>query len=194
MDYSEYFDEHGSPSTKWYDESIATVEESNELMTELQNEIRKKTKLLHLVQQEKLKNIKDTIGRNIVCIQLCSFCKDYYSNKNDTKLIRQFVETLNSLFERNDICLDEVMVEGYSNYAWSISFYIPEKGRFCLQVPVAENLTFDDLLYTSDGKISLSKVEDCVINQQAASYKFEDIKECLNKLASRESAASVERN
>lgn len=167
---------------EWYDEAIAEINASNEMMAELQSEIKKKTKLLDLVKADKLKNIKDTISRDVIYLTLLYYCKDWYKSKEDYKYRRQFVKFMKDTFGRDDVHIQDLTQVGYSSYAWTISFFIPGKRyKYALEVPDPENLSLRDLDFTVDGKLALFRVDDSVYDMIAASYKIADIKEAFTK-------------
>lgn len=173
---------------KWEQDNREELAHLTDIMHDLEKDIAKKKTLLELTKKERLLSIKHLISRKSMYNMLWYYAKENYGKKKGNKEapIQDF---LREQFEDDSIVFDTIRQGGWTGYYWDICFSSGDK-KFQLTVPTTE-MKVEDLEHSSDGKLSIARDKETVIEHFESSYNFEDIKAAYKKEIENEASASA---
>ena len=172
------------------DYSCVKIARSNELINDLEKQLKKTQKLLELAKSDKIETIKDEV-RYFEEILYSKYIDEYITVKNKGEKVRKNSEIYKSfiiaqnyfreILQNDKIEITNFMTEGYEGYKNLIEFVI-ENHKFELGIPVIEKCTQRNFEYMNDCKLTIYYCEiSSSWNWVCSSYDEKELAEEFNK-------------
>lgn len=177
---------------------LMAINKTNELVTEMQHEVDKYTKLLQLAKADRVDIVKHNVNYLDLLFRIIP-AKDYFHTPKDTdkrsaeyKGNKKMFESLEKYLEENvfhrKVTITGMVSGGYESYYEQMDFKIPGcDTTFLFSVPNPERISVTNFEYAYQGKLAFGyyKGESCLYIEET-SYCIEDItnafEEFINKM------------
>jgi hypothetical protein len=170
--------------------SSVKIARSNELVTDLENQLMKTQKLLELAKQDKIKTIKNEV-RYFEEELYSNYIQTYIDAKNKGDKIRKNSETYKSfvisqnyfrkMLGNDKLEITNFMKEGHEGYSNIIEFSI-ENHKFNIKIPILEKCTVRNFTYMNECKLTIYYYErESVWDFVCSSYDEKELAEKFNE-------------
>ena len=172
------------------DYSCVKIARSNELVSDLEKQLKKTQKLLELAKADRIKTIKDEV-RYFEEIIYSNYMDKYITAKRKGEKIRKNSEISKSfiiaqnyfrkMLQNDKIKITDFTIEGYEGYKNLIEFVIGNH-KFELGIPVLEKCTQRNFECINDGKLTVYYCDrPSVWDLKCSSYDENELAEEFNK-------------
>jgi len=176
---------------------LMAIGKANELVTEMQHEVDKYTKLLHLAKEDQVNTVKHNVNYFDFLFRIKP-AQDYFHAPKDTDKRSKEYKANKLMFESFEKYLeDEVFKKpvkivdmncgGYESYYYEIVFTIPDSDtKYTFIVPNPDVINVKNFKYAFEGKLAFGYYKsECSQYIEETSYCVEDItkgfEEFINK-------------
>lgn len=170
--------------------SCVKIARSNELVNDLEKQLKKTQKLLELAKADRIETIKNEV-QYFEEIVYSNYIDKYITAKSKGEKVRKNSEISKSfiiaqnyfreMLQNDKIEITDFMTEGYEGYKNLIEFVIGNH-KFELGIPVLEKCTQRNLEYVNDGKLTVYYCEKpSVWSMKCSSYDEKELAEEFNK-------------
>ena len=175
---------------------IMAITDANNLVTEMQHEVAKYTKLLELAKIDQVNTVKQNVNYYPYIYRI-KLAGEWFSNTTqkmdkrsaEYKQIKTSFEGLEN-FLSNEVFKQPIKIikfyhGGYEGYYEEVVFNISSsKQNFMFTVPNTEVLNTKNFDYACDGKLAFGVEEGIHLNILKTSYNIEDITKAFNEYIS----------
>lgn len=172
---------------------LMAISKANELVIEMQHEVDKYTKLLHLAKEDQVYTVTHNINYFDLLFRIIP-AKDYFHAPKDIdkrsaeyKGNKKMFESLEKYLEENifhkKVTIIEMASGGYESYYEQMNFKIPDcDTTFSFSVPNPERISTTNFEYAYQGKLAFGYYSgtSCLYLEET-SYKVEDITKAFEK-------------
>lgn len=177
---------------------LTEIGKTNELVTEMQHEVNKYTKLLQLAKEDQVYTVKHNVNYHQFLFRIIP-AFDYFHAKSDTDKRSKEYKANKLMFESLEKYLgDEVFKRpvkivdmtrgGYESYYYDIEFTIPDSDtKYIFGVPNPDVINVVNFEYAYEGKLTFGyyKGESCLYIEKT-SYIVEDITKAFEEFINKE--------
>ncbi len=173
---------------------LAEINKVNGLVTEMQHEVDKYTKLLQLAKEDQVHTIKQNVNyfnfifriKSAICyfhapndVDKCS--KDYEADKLMFESLEKYLEE--EVFKK-PIKIVDMYSGGYEDYYYQIDFTIPDSDtKYIFAVPNPEVINVKNFEYAFEGKLAFGYYKgESFQHIEKTSYRVEDITKAFKSL------------
>ena len=177
---------------------LMAISKANELVTEMQHEVDKYTKLLQLAKEDQI----DTVTHNVNYFQFIFRIKpafDYfYASKDTDKRSKEYKDN-KLMFESLEKYLGEEVFKkpikivdmvrgGYESYYYDIEFTIPDSDtKYTFTVPNSDVINVKNFEFAFEGKLAFGYYKgECSHYIEKTSYCVEDITKAFEEFINKE--------
>lgn len=176
---------------------LTEISKANELVTEMQHEVDKYTKLLQLAKEDQAY----TVTRNVNYFNLLfrikpaqdyfHAAKDTYKRTKEYKANKLMFESLEKYLEdevfKKPVKIVDMMSGGYEGYYYEIVFTIPDSDtKYTFTVPNPEVMNVKNFEYAFEGKLAFGYYRsECSHYIEKTSYCVEDITKAFEEFTNR---------
>ena len=177
---------------------LMTIGKANELVTEMQHEVDKYTKLLELAKEDQVNTIKHNVNYFNFLFRIKP-ASDYFHAPKDTDKRSKEYKDNKLMFESLEKYLEEEVFKkpvkivdmysgGYENYYYEIVFNIPDSDiKYTFTVPNPDVINVKNFEYAFEGKLAFGYYKDeCSHYIEKTSYCVEDITKAFEEFISKE--------
>lgn len=176
---------------------LMEIGKANELVTEMQHEIDKYTKLLQLAKEDCVVTIKHNVNYHQFLFRIPSAIAYFHAAPNVDKRSKEYKDN-KLMFESLQKCLeDEVFKKpvkivdmysgGYENYYYEIVFTIPDSDtKFTFTIPNPDVINTKNFEYAFQGKLAFGYYENEHCHHiEITSYRVEDIAKAFEEFTNK---------
>lgn len=177
---------------------LMEIGKANELVTEMQREVDKYTKLLQLAKEDRVYTVKHNVNYYQFLFRIKP-AFDYFHARPDTDKRSKEYEANKLMFESLEKYLEKEVFKrpvkivdmscgGYESYYYHIEFTIPNSDtRYTFTVPNPDAINVINFEHAYEGKLAFGYYEGTgILYIEETSYKVEDItnafEEFINKM------------
>ena len=175
---------------------LTEIGKANELVTEMQHEVDKYTKLLELAKEDRVATVKQNVNYYQFLFRVKPALECFHLAPGTDKRSKEY-KSNKMMFESLQGCLEEIFKKpikivdmysgGYENYFYEIVFTIPDSDtRFTFTIPNQDIMNVKNFEYAYEGKLAFGYyASDYCHHIEMTSYCVEDItkafEEVINK-------------
>ena len=176
---------------------LMEIGKANELVTEMQHEVDKYTKLLELAKEDRVATVKHNVNYYQFLFRVKPAFKYFHLEPGTDKRSSEY-KTNKLMFKSLQGCLEEVFKKpikildmvhgGYENYYHEILFTIPDSDtKFTFTVPDPEVINVKNFEYAYEGKLAFGHyASDHCHYIEKTSYCIEDITKAFEEFINKE--------
>lgn len=177
---------------------LMAISKANELVTEMQHEVDKYTKLLQLAKEDRVDTIKHNINYFNLLFRITPAFEYFYASKNTDKRSKEYksnklmFESLEKYLEdeifKKPIKIVDMYRGGYESYYYQIVFTIPDSdNKFTFTVPNPDVINVSNFEYAYEGKLAFGYYEgESYHHIEETSYCVEDIMDAFEEFINKE--------
>ena len=177
---------------------LMAISKANELVTDMQHEVDKYTKLLQLAKEDQVYTVTHNVNYfNLLFRIIPAF--DYFHAKPDTDKRSKEYKGNKQMFEALEKHLEEEVFKkpvkivnmysgGYESYYYQIDFTIPDSDtKYTFTVPNTDVINTKNFEYAYDGKLAFGYYKsECSHYIEKTSYCVEDITKAFEEFINKE--------
>lgn len=177
---------------------LMAISKANELVTEMQHEVDKYTKLLQLAKEDQVTTVKHNVNYLPLLFRIKPAQDYFYAPKDTDKRSKEYkdnklmFESLEKYLEeevfKKPVKIVEMYRGGYEGYYYQIDFTIPDSDtKYIFTVPNTEVINTKNFEYAYEGKLAFGyyKGENSQYIEKT-SYCVEDITKAFEEFINKE--------
>lgn len=177
---------------------LMEIGKANELVTEMQHEVDKYTKLLQLAKEDQVNTVKHNVNYFDLLVRIKPAFDYFHAPKNIDKRSKEYkynklmFESLENYLEdevfKKPIKIVDICSGGYEGYYYQITFTIfGLDTKYIFNVPNPEVLNVKNFEYAYNGKLAFGCYEgESCLHIEETSYCVEDITKAFEEFINKE--------
>lgn len=155
------------------------IEPVRKMWMDCESKIAEYSLMRDLLKDEYLKRVKKVYGYDLLPVFVSEYLKD-----KSVKNRRRLKSMLDDAFGRQKWDLTGIVILGTERYGYAITFTLPGKQKYCIDIPNYRNITVDNMSDLDNGKYCIIRYLNSYCTELAYSdFDKERIAEYISKLS-----------